>query len=95
VSSSFRPVAVADYSDVLLKEGDTPLRGVLDAIRASFKEDEMVGLSMLGVGVALLPLMGELCAALGLRDRVESEAWQLRAAAGQTAVGVIGRSRRT
>lgn len=42
----------------------------------------MVGLNMLSVGSALLPLMEELCGALGLHDRVERAACELRAGGG-------------
>jgi hypothetical protein len=91
VSSSFRRSAAADYSDVPFEDSDTPLRAVLDAIRASFKDDQMVGLSMLAVGASLLPLMEELCEALGVRGRVESEACELRATAGNG--GSSGRRR--
>jgi hypothetical protein len=82
VSLFFRRVAAADYSDVPFEDSDRPLRGVLDAIRASFKDDQMVGLSVLAVGAVLLPLMEELCQALGIGNQVDKDVSEQRAQAG-------------
>lgn len=69
VSISYRRAVAADYSDVHL--GQRYSAAGRDA-----------GSQYSTVGAALLPLMEELCEALGLQGRVESEACGMRAQAG-------------